>query len=77
MLNYRSGHGGYEPSRNQEGTENGIKSPIAHEISILDFRLNFSSSTCALSLFPSVSLRNSHRIPWRIQFLLRISAYRN
>jgi hypothetical protein len=80
MLNYGSGHGGYEPSRNQVGAENGIESPIAHETSILKVRLNFSSSTCALSFFSSVSLRNSNTgeidsceesIRWRNQFLLK------
>ncbi len=55
---------GQESSRNWVGRECGIELPIAHETSILESGIDFSSSrycTCALSLFLSVSFRNFHR----------------
>jgi hypothetical protein len=41
-------------ARNRVGTEYGIKSPVAHETSILEAGLDFSSIKCALSLSFSV-----------------------
>ncbi len=38
----------------------GIESLIAHESSILKAGIDFLSSTCALFLFLSVTLRNFH-----------------
>ncbi len=46
--------------RHQDGTECGIESSFAHETSILEAGIDFSSSTYVLSLFLSVSLRNFH-----------------
>ncbi len=43
---FRSGHG----ARNRVGTECGIESPIFHQTSILETRIDYSSSTCATEL---------------------------
>jgi hypothetical protein len=49
---FRSGHGPKnEPCKNQIGIKCGIESPSAHETSVLEAGIDFSSSTCAPSLF--------------------------
>ncbi len=68
--------GAIVPSRNQLGTECGLKSTIAHETLILEAGKDFSTCTCVNF---KISLRNFHAggidsfeksIPWRNQFLL-------